>query len=209
MADAPDGYRSPAEQWQSSGFDSTTPVEPADFGIRFVARAIDSAIGVVLGLIGGLISGMLLGVLTASGLVDRGWQQRIGQFSVIGLLVAMVGVVLNHAIAETMGGATAGKAICGLRVRREDLSLCSFGGALIRGLGFFVDALFCGVVGYSVMSGSPMKQRLGDKWGETVVVKASSLERAKGPLPDVGVGLSLGLAVSLAALMASIFIRAL
>jgi uncharacterized RDD family membrane protein YckC len=202
-------YAPPAESSERPVSDESAAVEPAGFGIRFAARAIDTVVGLAIGFVAGIFAGILLVRLAAAGLAGPGWQQRIGQVGVSGYVLSVVAVVLNHTLAESMGGATIGKAVCGLRVRREDLSPCTFGGALIRSLGFFVDALFCGYVGYNAMSGSRTQQRLGDRWGKTVVVKAPSLARAQGSLPGIGGGIAVGIAAWFVVLAASIVFRSL
>jgi uncharacterized RDD family membrane protein YckC len=116
------------------------------------------------------------------------------------LAVSFVGTTLYHAVSESMGGAGIGKWICGLRVRSavfspdgtflREVRPCTFGGALIRSLAFLVDASFCAAVAYFTMSGSAWQQRLGDRWGRTVVVEAKSLaELGKSPALGVLVGI--------------------
>ena len=46
-------------------------------------------------------------------------------------------------------------------------------GAFIRDLAYHVDALFFGLVGYISMEKGPLRQRYGDGWARTVVVKTS------------------------------------
>ena len=53
--------------------------------------------------------------------------------------------------AEGTGGVTVGKLVCGLRVVSEARGPCTGKGALVRGLLFFVDGLFVGLVGYAFM----------------------------------------------------------
>lgn len=50
------------------------------------------------------------------------------------------------------------------------------GGALVRSLAYYIDGFFFGVVAYSTMSKSPLKQRLGDQWGNTAVFRAASVQ---------------------------------
>jgi hypothetical protein len=45
---------------------------------------------------------------------------------------------------------------------------------LIRELGYFVDALFFGLVGYMEMT-PPQEQRFGDEWAHTMVCKRSAV----------------------------------
>jgi hypothetical protein len=40
---------------------------------------------------------------------------------------------------------------------------------MIRELGFFVDSLFFGVVGYAAMSANEEHKRQGDRWADTIV----------------------------------------
>ena len=59
------------------------------------------------------------------------------------------------------------------------------------------DGLFCGVVAYASMSDSPLRQRYGDKWANTVVARARDVpEEAKRPglavLLAIGGGAALG-----------------
>ena len=66
------------------------------------------------------------------------------------------------------------------------------GGALGRSLAYFIDALFCGLVAYWVMSDSRWQQRLGDRWGKTIVMKASDIQPKFGPQPGIAGGILLG-----------------
>lgn len=166
-------------------------MQAAGFGIRAGARLIDTVVGLVLGFVAGFAVGIAGAVLAQSGSISVGWQRRLGALSPGALAMSFLGTILYHAIAESMGGATIGKAICGLRVRREDLSPCGFGGALIRSLAYLVDAFFCGLVAYSTMSNSRWQQRLGDRWGKTVVVNASSLRERSDALPGIGGGIAI------------------
>lgn len=45
----------------------------------------------------------------------------------------------------------------------------------MRSLGYYVDALFFGAVGYFAMQGNTSQQRHGDRWAKTVACKRSSL----------------------------------
>lgn len=60
----------------------------------------------------------------------------------------------------------------------------SMKGALIRDLAFNLDVLFFGLIGYASMKKGPLRQRYGDVWGKTVVVKASVFQ----PQPARGFG---------------------
>jgi len=193
MAHDPNVYQAPSEGAQSPALfpdDDLMPMSGAGFGIRAAARVIDTVVGLGLGLVAGFGVGLTAVALAASGSLPPGWQHRLGTLSASGVALSFLGTVLYHTVAESMGGATIGKAICGLRVRREDLSPCGFGGALIRSLAYFIDALFCALVAYMTMSNSRWQQRVGDKWGKTVVVKVTSLEERGAVNPGIGGGIA-------------------
>jgi len=115
-------------------------------------------------------------------------------------------VTAYHLTSEWIGGATVGKLALGLRVRNAQLGRCTFVGALVRTLAYYLDALFFGLVAYLVMQESEMKQRLGDKWGNTVVVEASSLAPGVDDIGRViaGIGAGASLWVAIAASQALI-----
>lgn len=106
--------------------------------------------------------------------------------------MSTVAVSAYHVASEWIGGATIGKLVLGLRVRNTELGRCTLGGAIIRTLGYFVDALFFGLVAYLVMKESPRKQRLGDQWGKTVVVEAPSLPPDADDVGRIVLGICLG-----------------
>ena len=76
-------------------------------------------------------------------------------------------------ILEGAFGATVGKVVLGIRVRRPDGSRIGFGPALIRNLARVVDA-FPYVIPYLVggiaVIRSDTDQRFGDRWAKTVVI---------------------------------------
>ena len=95
-------------------------------------------------------------------------------------------MLLAEAIGEGLGGSTLGKMTLGLRVVRPDGAPINFGAALGRSAAFFVDAIFFGLVAWTSMSGSMLKQRYGDKWANTVVVRvASTADRSRLGAPIV------------------------
>jgi hypothetical protein len=53
---------------------------------------------------------------------------------------------------------------------------------LIRELGYFVDAMFFGIIGYSAMKDDIRQQRHGDDWAHTIVCKRSLIphDRLRG-----------------------------
>lgn len=172
--------------------DDAKELEPAGFGIRFVARVVDSIVHMANGLVAGLFAGVILGVLSALGAVSPGWETRMGQMSGLSFIAGALTSLMYEAFSEANGGATVGKAICGLRVVRDDGAPCTLGRAVGRNAAFYIDGLFFGLIAWSAMSKSLMKQRLGDQWAGTYVVHARSLATPRSP----AVGILLGLALS-------------
>lgn len=164
---------------------------PASFGRRFAARAVDTIVGFFAGAMGGLFGGFAIGVLSAVGALDHGAVHRLSKQSIGSLAFGMLGPLVYHTLAEGLGGATVGKLACGIRVVKEDGGPPTLVSGLLRNIAYYVDAMFFGIVAYSVMSGNALKQRLGDKWGHTAVVMATTAR----PEAQRGVGLPLVLAI--------------
>lgn len=180
--------------------DAAPPAVAADFGVRCGARFLDAIVGVLLGGSVGLVVGVIVALLEAGGALPRGSSLKLRGLDVTGFASSFVGSFLYQSIAESIGGASVGKWLCGLRVCGVDqspdgvrllaLRPCSFGAAVRRSVAYLIDAQFCGAVAYVTMSESPTKQRLGDKWARTAVVVARSMATpARSPIPGVLLGL--------------------
>jgi uncharacterized RDD family membrane protein YckC len=190
----PDWYAPPAPNASSSA--SPDAGEYADpeyvgFGTRFGARLIDFIVAMVCGTLGGAVGGVLAAMLAAAGVVAPGWLNRLQGLSAGSFAFGVLASLAYHGLSEGMGGASLGKLVLGLRVKREDLRPCGVGPALVRNLAYYIDGFFFGLVAYSVMSKSRQQQRLGDQWGHTVVVRAASLPASYRE--SVGLGLILGI----------------
>ncbi len=181
---------------QYAGGSAAAEPAPGGFGIRFAARLIDSLIGLVFGFIGGFVGALVVALTRGPRALATGHNilaSRHGLLAIASsLLMSTVAVSAYHVTSEWVGGATIGKLVLGLRVRSTALGRCTLGGAVIRTLGYFVDALFFGLVAYLVMQESPRKQRLGDQWGRTVVVRAASLPPDADDLGRIVLGICLG-----------------
>jgi len=175
---APAAGPAPQQYWADEPIGPT----PAAFGIRFLARVLDNVAGLVLAMITGAMVGFAI-TIAGIGHVDQ--KANIA----LAFVITTVGSTAYQSIAEGMGTASIGKLICGLRVVHQDgYGRPSFGGAVVRNLGYFIDAMFFGVVAAQVMGGNAMKQRLGDKWGKTVVVHTATLaNRASLPSPVMAI----------------------
>lgn len=65
--------------------------------------------------------------------------------------------------------------LCGITVIAEDGAPATLLQALKRETAFFLDALFVGFVAARAMQGSPRRQRIGDQWARTMVVRLKAL----------------------------------
>jgi uncharacterized RDD family membrane protein YckC len=147
----------------------------AGFWIRAGARLIDTLCGVCLGFVVGIFAGIALVLLEHAGMIAPGWQYGIKGFNPIGVLLGLVGNVLYHSLTEGMFGASLGKLILQLRVVDENGGPITIPKAILRNLGYFIDALFFGYVAYSSMKDSDLNQRFGDKWAHTVVARVGDI----------------------------------
>jgi uncharacterized RDD family membrane protein YckC len=156
----------------------------AGFGIRALARIIDTIYGLFVGLSAGMLVGIILGILNSAGYVPAGWQHRIHGFTATSIGLGLLGVILYHFFCEGVHGATLGKLCCGICVVTEDGRPSTLKGALIRNLAYYIDALFFGLVGYESMKKSSINQRYGDKWAKTAVFKTKKIpsESQRSPL---------------------------
>lgn len=156
----------------------------AGFGVRFLARLIDLVYGMVIGLAVGLVTGIIFAVLAQLGKLTPDWPQLIRQNSFTGFGLSILGAFLYHTVAQGFSTVTIGKLVCGLRVVQLDGRPVTMKGALIRDIAYHLDALFFGLIGYASMQTGPLRQRYGDVWGKTVVVKTSVFQ----PQPARGFG---------------------
>lgn len=144
--------------------------------IRAGARIIDLIILSAASGAAGLVIGVMLGLTAASsGQSAAELQQKVGQPGPYTYLIGLVASLLYFTICQTFHGSTPGKLILGLVVVDEDGVPAGLGANLKREVLFFVDSLVFGLIAYSVMKNSPRQQRIGDKWGHTLVLKRSQL----------------------------------
>lgn len=151
--------------------------EGAGFWVRALARGIDTVVHLVVGLVAGLSAGVLAGVgaVLLSAPVEP-VIEKLSATTPLGLIAALAGGMAMHALSEGLHGSTIGKRLCGLTVISEDGSPANLLACLKRSVAFLWDALFFGLVAAQKMSESPRRQRFGDVWGGTQVVRLSSLD---------------------------------
>ena len=190
--------------------DAERPIEGADFPIRAAARVVDVVVHMLAGAIAGFLAGVVTALLERAGVVQPGWLQRIRGLSALGLGLGLLASVLFHTICEGMAGATPGKYVCGLRVVLDNGRRCNIKAALIRSLGYFIDALFCGLIAYSAMKSSPLRQRHGDRWADTVVVSKRQLpEGSQATAGTTGIAWAIALGLTLVLQALALVVKAL
>lgn len=153
-----------------------------------------AVVGIGVSLLLAVIAGI---VRAASGWNADAFVESLFRDSWLIRVVSVLELIAYHSICEGLGGATIGKRLLGMQVVSIDLTRCRFGQALKRSVGFLADALFFAAIGAIHMHESPIKQRLGDKWADTRVVRRETL-----PLPIRVSGLQV-LATSLFGMLAA------
>jgi len=92
-------------------------------------------------------------------------------------IVGPVALWIYLTVAEAIAGATLGKAVTGTRVvDAETRAPIGLRAAAVRNLILFFDLILFGMIAYSQMARSPIRQRAGDAAAGTVVVKAWSTQ---------------------------------
>lgn len=155
-----------------------SPISGSGFGIRAVARVIDTIFGLSLGLFAGILGAIALVFLERAGIANAGWQERVGGTNLPGWGLSLLGNLVYHSLTEGMYGASLGKLVCQLRVVAEDTRHITVIQAFKRSLAYLWDALFFGLIGYSSMKESALNQRYGDHWAKTVVIRSRELPAA-------------------------------
>jgi uncharacterized RDD family membrane protein YckC len=128
-------------------------------------RAVAFIMDVVLLFIVAWAIALLTGGTTSTGFELRG----------IPFLLTVIVWIAYFAVMEKTMGATLGKMAMGLRVVRPDGCPISWSSAIVRNLLRIVDGLFFYLVGAILVWQSPTRQRLGDRAGGTMVVRAHDL----------------------------------
>jgi uncharacterized RDD family membrane protein YckC len=128
----------------------------------------------------GLVSLVVAIPLAAS---QDGLQASNGSFRAeltgVPFLVAVLAWLAYMTLAEATVGASLGKLLVGVRVRRADGGGVTVAGAAVRNLLRMIDALpffIPYLVGSVAVARSPKRQRLGDRAAGTVVVRAHSVQ---------------------------------
>ncbi len=119
-------------------------------GLRFLAVLIDS---IIIGVVAGILTFLFRDAPGLSGFLTA--------IIAIGYFIVM----------EATQGATLGKMALGLRVVKTNGAPITWTDSIIRNLLRIIDSLFFYLVGAILIWTSPLKQRLGDRVANTVVVR--------------------------------------
>ena len=149
-------------------------------GRRFVAIFVDSILLLIL-------SGPFAEIRHGDGYLQIDWHGRR-------LFWPSLIVICYFVLLEGIAGATIGKFLTGIRVVNQDGTKLTWSAAFVRNIARIVDAfpyVFPYLVGAISVWASPIQQRLGDRWANTVVVtkesvRESSVPGALGSTADAG-----------------------
>ncbi len=146
------------------------------FGRRGGARIIDLLVGQFVGFIGGMIGAVILAILQLLGAAAPGWASSFESNNLLFNVLSGLSSSMSGAVAGAwLAGVSPGKAMLGLRVVSVTGERPGFGACVVRELGYLIDSLFFGLIGKAAMDGSPLKQRHGDGWAGTTVVRRDTL----------------------------------
>ena len=137
----------------------------ADYGVRLAARFLDLCYTFIVHYV--------IDIAIIRNLETFPNAQVASPLSIAGTLA----YILYATCCEGFCGATVGKRLFGLHVVSQDGSRCRIRNAIVRNLAYYVDSLLFGLIAYISMSKSPLRQRLGDRWGRTVVVRRYQIPR--------------------------------
>lgn len=179
-------------------------------GVSFWPRASARIIDFLLHYLVGVIAGTLFGLLLAVGAGGRPpvWiLRRLSQAHFPVFAAGLFGSMAYQVICTSVYGSSLGKLLLSLRVVQDDGSPCRLKSAVIRELGYFVDALFFGLIGYAAMRGDSRQQRHGDEWAQTIVCKRAKVsQNGEGALRFV-LALMAGVCTDIALFMVGLLIQ--
>lgn len=143
--------------------------EYAPLGHRAAARLVD----VVLHYAVAMYTALWMAFATA--FVGPGLLQKFAESKLFAIGFGILGSILYQTCMEGVHGSSLGKRIFGITVLDAEGGPCTLRQAWKRSLAFLVDGLFVGLIGYLNAKGCPRRQRVGDDWADTVVVRTRSV----------------------------------
>ena len=129
-------------------------LEGVGFWPRAGARALDLLVHFIATYSAGFAFGIFIGIaaVLAHGTENAApyVQAAVGKLqgaTLLPFMAGLVGATVYEIVCEAGHGSTLGKMLLGMTVVREDGGFCGLKAATVRSLGYYVDALFFGVVG--------------------------------------------------------------
>lgn len=181
-------------------------LQGVSFWPRAFARIIDFVLHYLVGFVAGWLFVFLLAI-AAGGRIPVSILRRLSQTHFPVLMAGLFGSVAYQVICTSVYGSTLGKLLLSLQVVQDDGSPCRLKSAVIRELGYFVDAMFFGIIGYAAMKGDPRQQRHGDEWAQTIVCKrAKVLQNGQGAMRFL-LALMAGVCTNIALLMVGLLVQ--
>jgi uncharacterized RDD family membrane protein YckC len=150
----------------------------AGFGIRLLARLIDLFVTTLVGWFMLIVVTIFISAIAyASGDTQQVFVQHfVLEQSETEWLMGLFAIVAYHAVAEHLSGSTMGKWMTGLTVIREDGSApVGFRQGIGRNLAVGIDAICIGLPAVQSMYKTPQRQRHGDVWNRTMVIRRRDL----------------------------------
>jgi len=185
-----------------SGYaEPTVGLQGVTFWPRVLARIIDFVAHYFISFTAGWLFFLIL-KLAAGGQPPLWILRRLSQPHFATVIAAGWAMFAYQVCCASIHGSTLGKLLLSMQVVQDDGTPCRMKSAIIRELGYFVDALFFGIIAYTSMQGDPQQKRHGDDWAHTIVCKRSQLsaESRQGAMRFV-LGLMLAICVDMAFLM--------
>lgn len=181
-------------------------LQGVSFWPRAFARIIDFVLHYLVGFIAGLLFIFLLAI-AAGGRPPVWILRRLSQTHLPLFVAGLLGSMAYQVICTSVYGSTLGKRLLSLQVVQDDGSPCRLKSAIIRELGYFVDVMFFGMIGFAAMKGDPRRRRHGDEWAQTIVCKRSkALQNQQGAMRFV-LALMVGVCTDIALLMVGLLVQ--
>jgi len=149
---------------------TTSVYDRCSIGIRGVAMAIDSIIWIALFMVTVSAVGLVSGDLQTT---SEGIETNLEDGPALaGLTLWLAVSILYHTLLEWRWGKTLGKYLVSIKVTRPDGSSPSLPGSFLRNLLRLIDWLpFFYLIGVFTIAISNADRRLGDRVGNTIVVR--------------------------------------
>lgn len=199
----------PAQAISFSGYAEPEPqgLIGVSFLPRLAARLIDIILHVLLAVVAGFMFRVMLD-LASSGSPPLWVLVKLSQTGPVLLVMSLLGSIAYHVICTTVHGSTLGKMLLSMQVLRDDGTPCGLKSAVIREAGYFVDALFFGLIALIAMRDDAQRKRYGDQWAHTIVCKRQYLpESARRPSQRFLLALMSGVFADIALMMLGLLMR--